>query len=137
MNEPHPRDDDFDSLLAQLVSEAGRFGHREHVRLTWLTVRGHGVASAIDRIGDGIRRTARYEGNPRKYHATLSRAWVELIGYHAAEHPGADFETFLSENPELLDKRLLLRFYNPATLASERARVGWVAPDRAPFPRRH
>ncbi len=34
----------------------------------------------------------------------------------------------------LLDKRLLTRFYRPATLADPRAKAGWVEPDLAPFP---
>jgi hypothetical protein len=37
-------------------------------------------------------------------------------------------------NPALLDKRLLTRHYTPATLASPRARAGWVEPDAAGFP---
>ena len=42
--------------------------------------------------------------------------------------------TFAADNPLLLDKRLLTRFYRPATLAAPAARTGWVQPDRAPFP---
>jgi hypothetical protein len=63
----------------------------------------------------------------------MSRAWVELIGYHVAEREVDDFDAFLAHNPALLDKRLLLRFYEPATLSSATARSGWVEPDRA-FP---
>ena len=29
----------FDVLLDQVLSDAPRFGHREHVHLTWLAVR--------------------------------------------------------------------------------------------------
>ncbi|MFI6362199.1 hypothetical protein ACIBG0_05565 [Nocardia sp. NPDC050630] len=120
--------------MTQIVSDTGRFGHREHLLLTWLTVRGHGVAAAIDLIGDGLRRTTRYQGVPRKYNATVSRAWVESVGYHMAEHPDDDFLALLARNPALLDKRLLTRFYHPATLATGEARTGWVPPDRARFP---
>ncbi|MCX4683165.1 hypothetical protein OG401_02370 [Kitasatospora purpeofusca] len=38
------------------------------------------------------------------------------------------------EHRALLDKRLLTRFYRPATLADPRAKAGWVEPDLAPFP---
>ncbi|AYF79238.1 hypothetical protein D7D52_20770 [Nocardia yunnanensis] len=122
-------------MLAQAVSESGRFGHREHVQVTWLALRSHDIESTVALIAEGLRSTARYQGAPQKYHATLSRAWVELIGYHAAEHPEPDFQTFLDRNPALLDKRLLLRFYHSATLADAAARTGWIAPDRNPFPR--
>ncbi len=90
--------------------------------------------AAVSLVSDGIQRTARYAGAPQKYHATVSRAWVQLVGYHAAEHADDDFAVFAEHNPALLDKRLLTRFYHPATLATPRARTGWAEPDRAPFP---
>jgi hypothetical protein len=143
-----------------LAGSGGRFGHRQHVQLTWLAVRRYGMPAAIRLVSDGIRRTARYAGAPQKYHETISRAWVELVAHHAIGHPApardaghparsaghparsaghpagqeADFATFAAANPLLLDKRLLTRFYRPATLAAPAARTGWVEPDRAPFP---
>jgi hypothetical protein len=124
----------FDELMAEVIATAERFGHREHVHLTWLAVRRFGVPAAVGLVSDGIQRTARYAGAPQKYHVTISRAWVELVGYHAAEYPGDDFAAFAGHHPALLGKRLLTRFYHPATLASPRARTGWVEPDLAPFP---
>ncbi|HXZ73977.1 MAG TPA: hypothetical protein VEH31_24320 [Streptosporangiaceae bacterium] len=124
----------FDALMAQVMAGAARFGHREHVHLTWLAVRHCGVAEAAGLVSDGIQRTARYAGAPQKYHATISRAWVELVGHHVAESGESDFGAFADHHPALLDKRLLTRFYRPATLASPQARTGWVEPDLAPFP---
>jgi hypothetical protein len=124
----------FDELMAEVMAASDRFGHREHVHLTWLAVRRCGAAMAISLVSDGIQRTARYAGAPQKYHATVSRAWVELVGHHAAESGEDDFTTFAGHHTALLDKRLLTRFYRPATLASPPARNGWVEPDLAPFP---
>jgi hypothetical protein len=124
----------FDELMAEVMATAERFGHREHVHLTWLAVRRLGAPAAVGLVSDGIQRTARYAGAPHKYHATVSRAWVELVGYHAAERGDDDFAAFADHHPALLGKRLLTRFYHPATLASPPARTGWVEPDRAPFP---
>jgi len=125
----------FDELMKQVTADRPRFGHREHVHLSWLAVRRYGTTDACRLVSDGIRRTARYAGAPQKYHSTVSRAWIELIAYHVAEHDIADFDAFTARSPALLDKRLLLRFYEPSTLASPGARTGWVEPDRAPFPR--
>lgn len=124
----------FQALFDEVMADAERFGHRQHVQLTWLAVRRYGTDAAIAVVSDGIRETARYAGAPQKYHATVSRAWVEAVGYHAAEHPADDFREFAEANPGLLDKRLLSRFYSSAVLASPDARGGWVEPDRAPFP---
>jgi hypothetical protein len=127
--------DHFQALMDEVLAQAPRFGHRQHVQLTWLAVRRHGVPAAIALVSQGIRRTARYAGAPQKYHETVSRAWVELVGHHALAEPDCvDFGTFVDRNPALLDKRLIARFYHPATLATERARTTWAPPDRAPFP---
>jgi hypothetical protein len=126
----------FDELMREVMAGAARFGHRQHVHLTWLAVRRYGPASAITLVSEGIQQTARYAGAPQKYHVTVSRAWVELVGHHAVQ-PGPDendFASFIGRNPALLDKRLLARFYRSATLASQQARSGWVEPDLAPFP---
>jgi hypothetical protein len=124
----------FDELMAEVMATAERFGHREHVYLTWLAVRRCGVPAAVGLVSSGIQRTARYAGAPQKYHATVSRAWVQLVGHYAAEHGERDFAAFAEHHPAVLDKRLLTRFYHPATLAGSQARTGWVEPDLAPFP---
>lgn len=124
----------FEELFARVTAADGRFGHRQHVQLTWLAVRHWGMPDAIDLICQGIQHTARYAGAPQKYHVTVSRAWVELVAHHVAHDGTDDFETFAARNAPLLDKRLLTRFYRSTTLASSRTRTGWVEPDLAPFP---
>ena len=124
----------FENLMTEVMADANGFGHRQHVHLTWLAVRRCGAASAIDLVSDGIQQTARYHGAPQKFHATMSRAWVELVAHHVAEDPTDDFATFAEHHVALLDKRLLSRFYTSQTLAGPQARTGWVEPDLAPFP---
>ena len=124
----------FLELIREVLTGADRFGHRQHVHLTWLAVRRYGTAAAIGLVSEVIQATARYHGAPQKYNATVSRAWVELVGHHATAHNAPDFDTFAELNSALLDKRLLTRFYRPATLASPAARTGWVEPDLASFP---
>lgn len=124
----------FDELMAEATARADAFGHREHVHLTWIAVRRVGMPAAIAVVSNGIQRAARYAKAPQKYHLTVSRAWVELVAHHTAEHDLPDFTAFAERNPALLDKRLLTRFYRSATLAGARARTTWVEPDLAPFP---
>jgi 2'-5' RNA ligase len=122
----------FGELFTAVTAGHGRFGHREHVHLTWLAIRRTDPATAVELVSDGIQRTARYAGQPRKYHVTMSRAWVELIAARmSAADP--DFATFAARHPEVLDKRLLNEHYRPGTLATEAARTDWVPPDAKPF----
>lgn len=124
----------FDALMAEVMAQADRFGHRQHIHLTWLAVRRYGSGTAITLVSDGIRRTARYAGAPQKYHATISRAWVELVGHHVAASNDDDFDDFADRYPALLDKRLLAHHYRSSTLATVEARSGWVEPDLKPLP---
>ena len=109
------------------------FAHRQHIHLAFIAVRRYGTAQAADTISAWIRHLTAHA--PQKYHATVTRAWTEIVGYHVAADPSVtDFEAFAEQNPALLDKRLLMRHYTPATLASPPASSGWVEPDVAAFP---
>ncbi|WP_407687564.1 hypothetical protein [Mycobacterium sp. HUMS_1102779] len=124
----------FAELMAEVMATADSFGHREHVHLTWLAVRRYDTTAAVELVSDGIQRTARYAKIPWKYNATVSRAWVELVGHYARQSGIGDFDAFVDERPELLGKKLLTRFYRSSTLASPAARTGWGEPDIAPMP---
>jgi hypothetical protein len=122
-------------LLREIVPAGGGFGHRQHVHLAFLTARRHGSAAAVAKISSWIRHLAAYERAPQKYNATMTRAWTEIVGHHAAADPAVtSFAEFAARNPALLDKRLLRRHYTPKVLASAAARSGWVEPDLAAFP---
>lgn len=122
-------------ILAEIVPDGGRFGHRQHVQLAFAAARRFGTQRGTELVGQWIRHLAAYEHAPQKYHATMTRAWAEIVGHHAELDPGlAEFAAFAERYPALLDKRLLMRHYTSATLASGAARAGWVPPDREPFP---
>ena len=124
----------FDALMTEvLAGSGGRFGHRQHVQLTWLAVRRYGMPAAIRLVSDGIRRTARYAGAPQKYHETITVAWMKLLAA-AGERVGQTvaFDELLRLAPELGDKDLPLRYYTRDRLFSDAARGAWVPPD-SPF----
>lgn len=108
------------------------FTHGAHVRLAWICLRRDGFEDGSDRVVAGIRGFAALHGATGLYHETVTRAWLRLIA--AADSGEApSFEAFLAAHPELRG-RALDRHYSPETLASEGARVLFVAPDRAPLP---
>jgi hypothetical protein len=61
-------------------------------------------------------------------------AWVRFVALHVRSCAAADFDEFIAENPELLDRRLPERHFSAGVLWSERARHEWVEPDLAPLP---
>ena len=135
MTHAHDLPAELAEILGAIVPPDGSFRHRQHVHLAFIAVHRHGTAIASAKISRWIMHISAYERAPQKYHATVTRAWTELVGHHVADDPGlTDFDAFAARYPQLLDKRLLTRHYSPATLASARARTEWVAPDRAAFP---
>ena len=129
------RDPELTAILDHITGPDGAFRHRQHVHLAFLAVRRSGMPAAVDQVCAWIRQVAAYERAPRKYHHTVSRAWVELVAHHVAADPDcAEFDAFARRHSALLDKRLLSRHYRAATLAGEQARHGWAEPDLLPFP---
>jgi hypothetical protein len=110
----------------------GAFRHRQHVHLAFIAIRRYGAAHAPDKVSGWIRHLTAHA--PQKYHATITRAWTEIVARHVAADPSVtDFDAFAERHPALLDKRLLTRHYTAAALASPEARAGWVEPDLAAF----
>lgn len=109
------------------------FGHREHLYVAWHYLREMPLDEAITRYVRHLRRLTTALGAPEKYHATIT--WAYLIALHdaMAEHPGLDFDELVRVHPELLDHRngVLAMHYDPAELASVRARDRFVLPRRA------
>jgi hypothetical protein len=123
------------AILAGIVPPDGAFRHREHIHLAYIAVQRYGPAEAADAVAHWIRHIAVYQRRPQKFHATVTRAWVEIVAHHMAAAPaGPDFASFAERHPPLLDKRLLTRHYTSRVLASPTAKTGWVEPDLVPFP---
>ena len=111
------------------------FHHADHVRLTWIYVREFGERTATERVIAGIRRFAKHNGSPKKFHFTQTCAWVRLIA--AAHDESANVKTFVefvAAHTELLDAKGLARYYSKSVLESPTARAGWVEPDVCPLP---
>jgi len=83
-----------------------------------------GRASAADRRS--FATLAR--GAAKKYHETITLAWIRLIA--EASESVLDLDALLIEYPHLLDKNLLDRYYSPGVLQSQEARERWAEPDR-------
>jgi hypothetical protein len=123
------------AILAEITPAGGRFGHREHIHLAYIAVQRHGPGQAPAVVARWLGHLTAYHRAPQKFHATVTRAWVEIVAHHmAAGPPATDFAAFADAHPLLLDKKLLTRHYSSRALASPAARTGWLEPDLAGFP---
>ena len=127
--------DDLWLAHAEAGHPRGPFGHREHLRLTWLVLdREPSVDAAAERVSATIRRLAEAHGRPQRYNRTLSEAWVRIVAHCRAASPAEPFPGMVARYPWLLDKRLLRRHYSSRVLASPQARREWISPDLEPIP---
>lgn len=111
---------------------ASEFGHREHLRVAWacLRLQHDEPAAAMARVARGLRAFAAYAGAPGRYHETITFAFMLLVRQRMGG-PEETWEAFIAANDDLLDRKVLERYYWPETLASDRARRQFVMPDRA------
>jgi len=130
-------DAEFMAAVAVAKFPGGKFGHRGHVRMAWICLRGTSFEAGMDRIRSTVKGFATLLGVPEKYNETVTRAWAECVRAALEKTPEIDsFDAFLVAHPELLNPGLLERHYRKETLDSQEAKLGWVLPDLQPLPAR-
>jgi hypothetical protein len=120
--------------LDGIVTARGGFGHREHLELAWHLLQRYPLAEASLAMVAAIQHVARTHGAERKYHETMTRAWLHFVAVHAQRWGADSFEQFLERNADLLDSELIGHFYSRDLILSDRARVAWIDPDRRRLP---
>ena len=113
----------------------GTFDHVAHLRLAFLYLSHEGVEGAVQRVGTSIRAYAEHAGAFDKYHQTITEALVRLMAIRLARHRAPDWQTFLADNPDLVNdaKGVLLQHYSAERLFSPEARETWLTPDLMPL----
>lgn len=127
-------DDEFVRAFESRTLPAGEFTHAGHLRAGWWYLRRYSLGEAIDRFRRALRAYATSLGASEKYHETMTVAWLLMIEERlGTDERGLDRDTFAARHPELFEREALLATYDDReTLASERARRGFVMPGAAP-----
>lgn len=119
----------FVQALEACTLPSSRFTHAGHLRAAWWYLRTYSLGDAIDRFRAALQAYAASLGAARKYHETMTVAWLLLIHERLDDTSRTlDWDTFSARHPELFDQALLGRYYDGATLESERARRTFVMP---------
>lgn len=128
-------DPEFLRLFHQGNLPGEEFRHRGHLRLAWLILSRHGRRLAEQIVAEEIQWFAVANGASGRYHDTLTRFWVRLVGHAMEKAPGArSIDELLTLFPFLLDTRLPYNHWREETFNSDQARAGWVEPDLVPLP---
>ena len=108
-----------------------QFTHAGHVRVAWWYLLHSPLPEAIQRFADALRRFATSKGAAGKYHETITVAYMLIIAERLHDARALSWPEFAAANPDLFQRpSVLARYYREETLASDRARQGFVMPDR-------
>jgi hypothetical protein len=105
------------------------FHHADHVRVGFELLCRHNFPDALATYSAALKGIAARAGNPGAYHETITVAFLSLIAEHHAAGQYADFEAFIADHPQLMDKSILKRWYSSERLLSDLARKTFVMPD--------
>ena len=105
------------------------FHHRDHLRLAWIQISRLGLPHASEAVTAAIRQFAARHGHGDRYHETMTRFWLRVVGMGITRHPTLPFDELLAAEPHLLDKNLPYRHLSPDRMGSDDARQQWVEPD--------
>ena len=107
------------------------FPHREHVRMAFEMLRRHSFPETVLHYSRALRSMAARGGRPEAYHETITVAFLSLLAERMDNMSAADFAQFEGDNPDLMEKGILARWYRPKRLASNAARRTFLLPEPA------
>jgi hypothetical protein len=107
------------------------FRHSDHVRVGFEILHNHAFPDALAAYCAALKGMAARAGRPDAYHETMTVAFLSLIAEQRAAGQYAGVEAFVGDNPELMDKSILERWYTAERLFSDIARRTFVMPDGA------
>lgn len=126
-------DDELLGAFERGVEPEGGFHHAQHVRVAWLYLRAHSLPDALVRFTTALRAFAAAQGTPGLYHETITVAFMLVLAERMGDPDApASWDAFAGRNADLLAWKpsVLDRYYRSDTLWSDRARRGFVMPDR-------
>jgi hypothetical protein len=95
-----------------------------------------GVDPALQMMRDAlVRYLGHLKVDPGKYHETITRAWIMAVRHFMELSPDAESaDSFIDQNPQLLDAKIMLTHYSAEVLFSDEARAAFVEPNLDPIP---
>jgi len=115
--------------LSQGTLSPEAFSHRDHVATAWLALKKHEFFEASLIFARGLQMLTKSAGVPEKYNATVTLAFMSLIGERMAHFPAETADEFIDANPDFLEQGAIARLYSKDRLASDVARKVGLLPD--------
>ena len=107
------------------------FGHRQHVQVAFEMLHKYGYLEACGKYAHAINTIATNAGAADKFNVTITFAFLSLIAERIYANTALNFEAFLDENPDVLSKHALDKWYSSDELATDFARTHFLLPSKA------
>ena len=124
-------DRDYLATLRRLIDgtlDPQRFDHKDHVGVAFEAMARHEFFEAAHLLADGLRGLATRAGVPEKFNATVTMAYLSLIGERMQDRDFRDGNAFLRANPDLIGGDVLARWYSKERLNAAVAKKVAVLP---------
>lgn len=128
-------DDELVQAFETATLAGDAFPHEAHVRVAWYYLTRYPMLTALTRFRTALQRFATAQGQPGRYHETITVAYMLIVADRLADSRDLAWPAFAARHADLLVRKpsALARFYSDALIASDRAREVFVMPDRDGF----
>jgi hypothetical protein len=128
-------DSEFESQFADTSINPSLYCHEAHLRLAWIHITKYGVEKAIKGICTQIQTFAKAHGEGDKYNMTVTTAAIRTVYHFMLKSKSENFHVFILEFPRLKNKfkQLLDSHYSIDIFNSDKAKRGFLQPDKLPF----
>jgi hypothetical protein len=107
------------------------FGHLAHLRVAFGLLAERPFLDACAVMRRGLIGLAERAGQARRYHETVTIAFMSLINERRIRGGFTAWEPFIAAHPELTERGFLARYYSTARLESALARSSFVLPEQS------
>ncbi len=131
------KDQKFLALFESCKIPPAEFNHRAHLRLAYIYLTEYDIETAYHKMSEAIQSFLEYNGvDLSKYHVTMTRTWILAVRYFMeATSSAGSADSFIEQNPKMLDSKIMMTHYSAEVLFSDEARTRFVEPDLDPIPR--
>ncbi len=130
-------DQNFKRQFEACITTPADFNHQAHIRIAYIYLCQHEPDIAYQNMRNALLTfLSHYTIDPAKFHETLTQAWI--LGVHhfmVNTAPATSADDFMSQNPKLLNSKIMLTHYSEKILFSEKARQAFIEPDLDVIPR--
>ena len=112
--------------------DAGGFAHEDHIGVAFEMLHRYDFMTASHKYATSIRTIAAEAGAAKKYNTTITLAFMSIIAERMQQGEQDDYETFISQNRDLLEQGVLEQWYSEERLQSDLARTTFLMPDLDP-----